>query len=114
MKHESFTEEQMRAVGKSLAWLPLSLLLALFVGAYCTFAVGFVIAKLWLWFAVPLGAPIVSWATFGAGTLAWNVARNKMPKAEPADAREPNEKLIAVVAFFVAPWMALALGWWMR
>lgn len=71
---------------------------------------GFVLAKLWLWYAVPLGARPVAWQPFAALMLAWAIVRFKTKGQR--DNRSAREKAMWFVASFVWPWAALVVGWW--
>jgi len=67
---------------------------------------GFVIAKLWLWFMVPLGAPGISWAA-GAG-LSLLAATLLLGKAFRKIA---DEGMGYAVSCLTAPAMSLLFGW---
>lgn len=92
-------------------WLALLLLP---LGLYSAFAEGYVLSKLWVWYAVPLGAPLVRWQVFAAFGLAYGMLRARQPRAEPEDTRPQSMQLMTNLAFVAWPWIVLLIAWVLR
>ncbi len=93
-------------------------LLTIFLGAAVLFVVavvslslirGFVLAKLWLWFLVPLGLPVLSIpAAIG---VAMTVAMITHQSENVKDERTGKEKGVAFAMAFVGPFITLLFGY---
>lgn len=84
------------------------------IALYGAFAEGYVLAKLWAWYAVPLGAPLVRWQVCTAFALGVGILKLRAPRAEPEDTRPQSMQALATVAFVAWPWIALFVGWVFR
>ena len=68
---------------------------------------GWAVAKLWLWFVVPLGLMPLSWAhAYGLATLIGLVSGHWLP-----DPKKTKEKIRVLVHAFGAPPAAVFFGW---
>ena len=100
------SDNDLRGCWLTLLVVPLAL--------YGAFAEGFVLSKLWAWYAVPLGAPAVRWQAFAAFGLAYGMLRMRRPGAEPVDARPKMEQASASLVVLAWPWIALLVAWVFR
>lgn len=96
------------ALAPLLAWIlfPISL--------YIACSAWFVMAKLWAWYAVPLGYATVGWKTFAAAALFLGLLRFKAPSAEPKDERETSAKVAGWIGWTLSPWWVLLVAWVIR
>lgn len=78
--------------------------------AYQLFAEGFVISKLWGWYAVPLGVRPLHWHTCAVAVGVYNFVtfRMRLHKATKSELEQAGE-LFAALSW---PWIVLLLGWW--
>jgi hypothetical protein len=86
--------------------------LAFSVGAYFLFSGAFVISKLWLWHAVPLGLPALGWKTCAAFVVGVGLLRNKFPNTTD-DKRDTATKVMQAILVAALPWLGLLIGWWL-
>lgn len=98
-------------------WIGLPLLIALvgpFVVAYQAWSTGYILTRLWSWYAVPLGLPAIASKAFIALWLARRVLRGFPSENEPVDSRTPREKYMQGLLSWAGPWILLLVGWWLR
>lgn len=77
----------------------------------CAFADGYVLARLWEWFAVPHGMPVVSWQALAAVSGAYGLITLKIRPNNPRDERSNKEKLVYLAGYLSAPWVLLLVMW---
>lgn len=78
--------------------------------AYLIFVEGFVLSKLWAWYAVPLGARPLHWHVFAMGVAAYGIVRSRVSGQK--DTRSTLEQAAALLVYLAGPWIVLLLGWW--
>jgi len=82
--------------------------------AYFAFSNGFVLAKIWEWFAVPQGMRPLPWPLFAAFMISVGIVLKefRQPTTTLSQGKKSREtrigELIAVVS---APWLALLTAW---
>ena len=96
------------STGTACAVAILMMLLVPVLSLYSAFAYGFVLAKLWAWYAVPLGAASLGWKTFGAGSLAFWLLRGN-----PLSEGDEKTRLAHGIGLSIAPWLTLLWGYWL-
>ena len=120
-KHKHMNSDSSKTVGA--AFLIVIGVLALVVGLwlYGIFAYGFVLAKLWAWFVIPIGASILGVTINQLGILQAAaiimVVRFVMThqfKIDSTDERPPTDKIAEVLAALLIPWAALFFGWLLK
>jgi uncharacterized protein (DUF2062 family) len=92
--------------------VPFGVLVVTVLSAYHAFSTGFVLAKFWIWYAVPYGLPAIHWSTFGVGCLAFNLIRDRRTQ-KGEEEKSTSTKWAEFVGYVVAPWIALLIGWWL-
>ena len=101
------TKEVRLTFGGVLAALPLAVLALVYIIS----STAYVAEQLWRWYAVPLDLPAIGRQSFVGAALLLSLFRSKYPRPEPADARPQSEQIVALLFFWLAPWILLALGW---
>jgi hypothetical protein len=85
---------------------------------YGVFAYGFVLAKLWAWFVIPIGTSALGVTINQIGILQaaaiCMIVRFVWPtnlKIDSTDERPVSDKVAEVFAAIIVPWMALFCAW---
>lgn len=105
---------KLATVGIYTLGIPFIAAFVFFTGAYGWFANGFVLAHMWSWYAVPLGAPVVGWVTF-AGALMAKAILTGIPATPESDKKPDMAKAGATLIVGLAwPWMVLLIAWWLK
>ena len=95
-----------------MAWL-FALVFAVPIMAYRAWAHGYVAAKLWTWFLVPVGLRAQSWTLFSGVWLLFVLLTSLQQNQRQKDEREDTEKVLTVLLWFAGPWLTLLVGWWL-
>jgi hypothetical protein len=93
--------------------LPVAVLSVLLTGVYFAFANGFVAQQLWEWHAVPLGMPQVKWTTFAVAAIGTRVLWTPRVDTKEDDEMPLSKRFAKAMGYVIAPWMGLAIGWWL-
>jgi hypothetical protein len=109
------SNSKLETVGLVAIATPFIAVFMMLAGAYGVFANGYVLAHIWAWYAVPLGAPVVSWLTFAGVMMAKSIVLG-LPTAGDSDKKDGTGaaaigKLFVIVAY---PWFVLLLAWWLK
>ena len=84
-------------------------------GLYFSFANGYVLGRLWDWYAVPLGMRAIGWSTFAGLMLAVGIFRQNSDASKTAkDSRELTEKIGSLIGLALSPWALLLVGWLLK
>ena len=75
---------------------------------------GFVLSRVWLWYVVPYGAPVITWQAAGVASLVWSMMRIKAPTGELKDERDTETKAFAWCLALFFPWVVYAIAWWLK
>lgn len=106
------SNSKLESIGAGIIAAPLVLVVVVAAMAYGAFANGYVLAHMWSWYAVPLGAPAVGWSTFAVFMMArYMVAPSKWGDDSDSKGAQAVWHLIALLA---CPWLALLLAWWFK
>ena len=93
---------------------PWALLLVTAILTYAAAADAFVLSRLWLWYAMPAGLPVLTWKPFVGIVLGFLIMKRVKHGAEPKDERSLTTKVMHFVGYFLVPWIALCVGWVLR
>ena len=99
---------------KMVAFL-LELLLAipftLALGAYCVFAEGYALSKIWQWHIEPGVGHHATWLQCGIAALMLGIATSRLSRAEPKEADPDSPPWKRFVYYMISPWIGLAVAW---
>lgn len=73
---------------------------------YAPYAEGWVLARLWSWYAVPLGLHALSWKVCAAAVLAASLFQQRAARKE-----SPSDYASRLMLAVLLPWLVLLVGW---
>jgi cadmium resistance protein CadD (predicted permease) len=84
------------------------------IALYGAFAGGYVPAKIWAWYLLPLGLglPALGWKHFWAIGATVRLCFGSRTSKKKDDERDQTEKLTAAALAIVGPWLVLGFAWW--